>query len=394
MGASLCLNMIVKNEAPVIERCILSVRPFIQHWVIVDTGSTDGTQDVVRTALGDLPGTLHERSWRDFAFNRSEALELAKPTADYVLIIDADDHLESGLDADAGSTLEHLESDAYDIEIMDRGVRYSRPQIVRSALPWRWRGVLHEFLDCPGETRRAQLKAIRMHRNHDGARRRDGETYRRDAAILEAALARETDPFMRSRYTFYLAQSYQDCGEKERALHYYAMRGDLGFWAEEVYVALYRAAQLKEQLGYPAHDVIAAYLAASCALPSRAEALHGASRFCLLTSRAAEGYRIARHALSIAPPASGLFVESWIYETGLLDELAVNAYWAGHYRESLEACLQLLRSGKLGTEETSRILANAQFALDKLAPCDSELSSGRSTLGTGIPAEVLATADA
>ena len=75
---SLCLNMIVKNEAAVIRRCLDSVLPIIDHWVIVDTGSTDGTQDIIRAHLKDLPGELHERPWRDFAYNRSEALELAR----------------------------------------------------------------------------------------------------------------------------------------------------------------------------------------------------------------------------------------------------------------------------------------------------------------------------
>jgi hypothetical protein len=32
--------------------------------------------------------------------------------------------------------------------------------------------------------------------------------------VLERALATETDPFLISRYTFYLAQSYRDCGER------------------------------------------------------------------------------------------------------------------------------------------------------------------------------------
>ena len=90
----LCLNMIVKNEALVIRRCLDSVRPIIDHWVIVDTGSTDGTQDIIREHLRDLPGELHERPWRNFAHNRSEALELARGRSDYTLIIDADDTLE------------------------------------------------------------------------------------------------------------------------------------------------------------------------------------------------------------------------------------------------------------------------------------------------------------
>ena len=87
------LNMIVKNEAHVIERCLATVKPWIDHWVIVDTGSTDGTQEVIRNFLRDIPGTLHERPWVDFSHNRNEALELARPTADYLLFIDADETL-------------------------------------------------------------------------------------------------------------------------------------------------------------------------------------------------------------------------------------------------------------------------------------------------------------
>src|SRR5690606_19196219 len=91
---SICLNMIVKNEARVIERCLRSVRPFITTWVIVDTGSTDGTQDLIGRLLADVPGELHERPWVNFGHNRSEALALARDKADYILLIDADEVLE------------------------------------------------------------------------------------------------------------------------------------------------------------------------------------------------------------------------------------------------------------------------------------------------------------
>src|SRR6187399_76861 len=79
---SVCLTMIVKDETAVIERCLRSVRPFIDCWSIVDTGSTDGTQRLLASALAELPGKLHERPWKDFGHNRTEALELARVWAD------------------------------------------------------------------------------------------------------------------------------------------------------------------------------------------------------------------------------------------------------------------------------------------------------------------------
>ena len=63
---TLCLNMIVKNESHVIKRCLDSVKPIIDYWVIFDTGSTDGTQRIIQEVLKDIPGQLHERPWVNF----------------------------------------------------------------------------------------------------------------------------------------------------------------------------------------------------------------------------------------------------------------------------------------------------------------------------------------
>ena len=64
-GQTVCLNMIVKDEAHVIGRCLATARPLIDAWVVSDTGSTDGTQALIRELLADLPGTLLERPWVD-----------------------------------------------------------------------------------------------------------------------------------------------------------------------------------------------------------------------------------------------------------------------------------------------------------------------------------------
>lgn len=358
---SICLSMIVKNEAPVICRCLDSVKPLISHWVIMDTGSTDGTQDIIRRHMDGIPGTLYERPWKDFAYNRSEALRLARPHGDYSLIIDADDALE----IPQGFQMPPLLSDCYVLNITDGSIAYGRKQIVSNRLNWFYRGVLHEFLESDGPHSTGHLPIV-MRRNHDGARRRDPNTYRRDAEVLERALATETDAMLRSRYTFYLAQSYRDCKEPEKALLRYLERSKLGGWQEEVFVSLYQAGLLKEQLGHDDAEVIAAYEDATAAAPWRAEADHAASRLCRVRSRFGTGYAIAKRSIGKPVPAGGLFVAPWIYEYALWDEFAVLAYWCGHYEESLDACINALGSGKLPSAEAQRVAANARFAIEQI----------------------------
>ena len=141
---TICLNMIVRNEVGVLARCLGSVRPWIDHWVVVDTGSEDGTQDLVRQFLDGIPGELHERPWRSFGDNRSEALELASGCADYLLFIDADEVLI----ADPAFSFSDPMPDALMVrhEVAGSQVSFLLPQVVRSGLPWRWHGVVHEYL--------------------------------------------------------------------------------------------------------------------------------------------------------------------------------------------------------------------------------------------------------
>lgn len=360
-GQTICLCMIVKDEAPVIRRCLASLRSIIDHWLIVDTGSTDGTQDVIRTFMADLPGEVVERPWVDFGHNRTEALALARPRGDYSLVMDADDELA----LTPGFAMPDLTADSYGIDIVYGAITYRRTQLVRNALEWRYRGVLHEFLECPAATSAGHLPIL-MRINHEGRRSTDPQTYAKDAAILETALGRETDPFLIARYTFYLAQSQRDCGNREAAVAAYLRRAEMGFWEQEVFVALNEAARLMEALGRDTDVVLATYRRASDVCPSRAEAAHGASRLCRYKSRFEEGLAIATAALSRTAPADGLFVEAWIHAYGLLDELAVNAYWAGRYRECLTACDRLLREGHLPVEMRGRVETNRRFAIEKV----------------------------
>ena len=42
------LSIIVKNESKVIERMLNTVHPILDYYCVIDTGSTDGTQDIIK----------------------------------------------------------------------------------------------------------------------------------------------------------------------------------------------------------------------------------------------------------------------------------------------------------------------------------------------------------
>jgi FkbM family methyltransferase len=131
-------------------------------------------------------------------------------------------------------------------------------------------------------------------------------------------------------------------------------------------MSLYSAGHCQQALGRPLDEVIATFLRASEAVPSRAEALHAASRVCRENKRFAEGCELARRGLAIFMPASGLFVVPWIYDYGLLDEFAVNAYWIERYQDCLDACERLLREDKMPSEMRDRVKKNAELAKQKI----------------------------
>lgn len=87
MLLSLC--MIVRNEKALLQRCLASVKGLPDEIIVVDTGSTDGTQEA---ALG-FGATVIEEPWRnDFAQARN--IGLARARAPWILVLDADEVLE------------------------------------------------------------------------------------------------------------------------------------------------------------------------------------------------------------------------------------------------------------------------------------------------------------
>ena len=357
---AICLNMIVRNEAHVVHEVLDSVAPFITHWVIVDTGSDDGTQDKIRehmAALG-IPGELHERPWRNFGHNRSEALELARGHGDYIWVMDADDLLVGTPDFSG------LTADVYQLHY-GPDVSYWRRQLFRDGLPWRYVGVLHEHAECDGPCVEERLYGdYYIESRRLGGRNLDPEKYARDAAILLAEVERNADD---SRSVFYLAQSYYDYGDFANAMRWYARRTEMAGFDEEVYYSLMRVADTMLRLGEPWPLVQDTYLRAWEYRPSRAEALHAIAHWYRTQERYQLGHLFAERAARIPLPESdGLFVGAEVYSWRAKDEQAVCASWIGKQDETFTICRSLLGHDDIPEADRQRIAANRDCGVPSL----------------------------
>ncbi|WP_399208258.1 glycosyltransferase [Streptomyces sp. SLBN-118] len=355
MKPSVCLCMIVKNEANVIERCLASVRDLVDTWVISDTGSTDGTQKLIRTALDGIPGELHEEPWVDFGHNRSQNIRHALGKADYLLLLDADHVVRQK------GRLPRLTADSYMLR-HEGALEYRIKRLVRGDIPWRYEGVTHEYLTADSEVTQQNLDALVIEDYADGGSRHD--KFERDARLLSAEL--ERDP-ANTRTVFYLAQTMRDMGETAEAITLYERRAEMGGWGEEVYYSLLQSGILRADSGdWPSG--MDALSRAWESRPQRLEACYELASRLRRQGRHHSAHAIVRAVLGRKQPDDILFIQPWVYRWGLLFEYSISAYWVGDVAGSLQACDRLLSMSDLPERHREQTVTNRGFSERRLGP--------------------------
>ncbi len=368
--------MIVKNEAHIVHELINSISNYFDYWVIVDTGSTDGTQKKIVEIMNchNKPGKLYQRDWINFGHNRTEALSLAQGNADYIWVMDADDLLVGEIN------LENLYSDAYYMRVKDNLV-YWRAHLFKDGLPFRYDGVLHEVAKCDVEIAEARLDGeYYVHSRRLGGRNKNPNKYLDDAAILEAEVSREPS---NSRNVFYLAQSYLNAGKNEEAIAWYKKRIDLGGWQEEVYYSMYAIGVAQQRMGAAWGDSLVSYLEGWNYRPTRIECLYQIAVYYRGDQKYFLGYLYAKEAAKIPQPEDDiLFVRSDVYQWRIHDELAVCASWINRKLETFEITTRLLGVKDIPIADLQRIWQNRIICIQD---CCSETKKHSSLIKSFIP---------
>ncbi len=144
--------MIVKNSADTIRKTLTYARPLVSRWTILDTGSSDGTQDIIRSTMEELglPGTLYEEPFVDFETTRNRAFQLATKQCTHYIVLD-DTYLVQNAAAIQAYVAGRPGIKAFNLVVHTDQDFYYNTRITRVDSGLRYKYKVHETIDYPVE---------------------------------------------------------------------------------------------------------------------------------------------------------------------------------------------------------------------------------------------------
>ncbi|MEX0597724.1 MAG: glycosyltransferase family 2 protein [Candidatus Paceibacterota bacterium] len=370
---TICFATMCKNEGHCIRDTLASVAPFIDYWIVADTGSTDNTLEVIQEFFLPLniPGKLFQHDWKGFDINKTIMFNKARGICDYILHIDADDILVGNFSftqADSGKDRYYFKT--------KRGVNsYKSFVLWNGHLQWKWCGVAHTTVKCLNPPAGGLISGDLSdrpfyHNSRDtGSRSNDPEKYYKDALKLQEqffnTLVDDPDT-LNNRSVFYTAQSYYDSHRWKEASQWYALYTKLkGTWIEEEYESNIRIAHCLRQLNQNSNPLIEEfYIRAIKLLPERAEAYYHLGRWFNSNKEWQKAYDMLIIAISKnfnkCQEKYTLFVNRNCYDKYAMDEIAVSCYWLGRKQEGIEYTNFLLNDPEFDIHKT-RLIQNMGF---------------------------------
>lgn len=231
--------MIVKNEEDMIGKCLESVKDVVDEIVIVDTGSTDKTKEIVK----QYTDRIFDFKWiDDFSAARNESF--SKATKDYILWLDADDIL---LPEDAKKLKQLKETLNENVDCVHFFYNYAfnaegkpslvfrRERLVKRNRNFKWIGFIHEYISTNGIMENADIYVT--HTRVHGEADRNLNIYRKKL--------KEGVPFS-SRDQYYYGKELYYHGLADEAIEVLKQFTKMQVWVEDLLDAMYRIADCYE----------------------------------------------------------------------------------------------------------------------------------------------------
>ena len=348
----ICLTMIVKNEADVIERCLTSARGVFNTFCIHDTGSSDNTVEIIKKLMHDwnINGIIKQVEWKNFGENRSACFREARASlkADAMLVLDADDTITGKINA---ITLNGR--DCSEIGIETGNIKFNQRRLFSMKRNWIYVGKLHEYPtttdNLPITTHIIEDATIKH--NADGGSWCD-ETgkYNNHVEVMK-----QTDLTI-PRNQFYLAQSLRSASRFHEAIIEYKKRAKMkDGWNQEAVYSMLMAARLESTLGEPERAILD-YMNCYEMDKTRKEALM--ELLCVLrrSGNFALGKLFGDELMKVRKLKDvGLFAENIDWQTALL-ELGLCHWYTGDKTTAKKLWAQGIRKEKTINEGTKEAL--------------------------------------
>lgn len=386
----LILNTIVKDESHCILTMLKSAIQISDAIVIADTGSTDGTQEMIRKfgEENNIPTYVVERPFDDFEKSRNFGMEKAReivkelgwnPNDCWTWWCDADETII----VDSKFDKKQFVNDLYMINTYIGQMKYTRNTFARVSKPFRFYGPIHEFIVCDDQNITSGLATdIHVDVKMIGASwQGDIPTkYKNHAFVLEKYIdANRQDP----RWIFYTAQSYHDSAsmpdnkeENEerlrRALKYYKERVNrTDGYAEEIYYSQFRIGTIMRAIEEPWNLTHQELLKAYNMDPLRGESIKIIIDYYLQMNEWNMAYLYSKfgkvnfHGKNPYPQRL-LFVDEALYEWKFLEAHCASCFYTGRTDEARSGFQEILNILKnkpqyFTQEDVAKIQQNAQF---------------------------------
>ena len=359
---TLCLNMIVKNEGKIITRLLASVLPIIDTYCICDTGSTDNTIDLIESFFKErkIPGKVVNEPFKNFAHNRNFALKSAVGMSDFVLLLDAD----MILDVKIFKKEKLANFDSFYILQGNENFYYQNVRIVRNNGLYSYSGVTHEYINTPPNNRHHLFEKNELFIIDIGDGGAKSDKFERDIRLLTQGLIDEPN---NERYYFYLANSYHDHGDFEKAIETYQKRIDCKGWNQEVWYSYYKMGFCYRNLK-KMNDAICCWLSSIETLPERLETVYEIMQHYRNEGKnklVAHFYKIAKEILDKNIFRDDyLFLHNDVYTHKIYYEYSIAAYYLG-INNINDEIVQILNNSNDGNINNN-LFQNMKFYKDVL----------------------------
>ena len=386
----LILNTIVKNEAHCILTMLESIKNIADIIVIADTGSTDGTQDIIKKfgQENNIPTYVFERPFDDFEKSRNFGMQSARDVVKE-LRLDPNDCWTFWCDADETYvvnpkfTKNQFNKDLYMVSTYISSMKYTRNTFARVSKPFKFYGAVHEFIVCDDKNITSGLaENIHVDVKMTGASWQGNvsDKYISHAHILEKYINNDrSDP----RWIFYTAQSYHDSASipdnrdennerLRRSIKYYKERTQRtdGYY-EELYYSQFRIGTIMRTLEDPWNLTLQELLKAYAMEPLRGESIKVIIDYYLQVGEWNLAYLYSKFAKmnfhSKNPyPSRLLFVDEALYVWKFLESHAACCFYCGKIDEAKSTFNEILNISRTSpefftTEDLQKIESNKKF---------------------------------